>query len=76
MKLYAALVFSFCMGLHGNSQTTNKAEVDYAGTQRIADASCDTAERDAPGSSRKIPCVVVMVVRRVVEFCDALNFNC
>jgi hypothetical protein len=52
MKLYAALVFSFCMGLHGNSQTTNKAEVDHAGTQRIADASCDTAASSRPGLSQ------------------------
>jgi hypothetical protein len=51
MKLYAALVFSFCMGLHGNSQTTNKADVD-ARTQRIADPSCDTAASSRPGLSQ------------------------
>jgi hypothetical protein len=52
MKLYAALVFSVCMGLQGNSQTTSKAEVDHAGTQRIADPSCDTAASSRPGLSR------------------------
>jgi HEAT repeat protein len=52
MKLYAALVFSFCMGLHGNSQTTSKAEVDHAGTQRIADPSCETAASSKPGLSQ------------------------
>lgn len=52
MKLSAALVFSFCMGLHGNSQTTNKAEVDHGVTQRIADPSCDTAASSRPGLSQ------------------------
>lgn len=52
MKLSAALVFSFCMGLHGNSQTTNKAEVDRGVTQRIADPSCDTASSSRPGLSQ------------------------
>jgi HEAT repeat protein len=52
MKLYAALVFSFCMGLHGNSQTTNKAEVDHAGSRRIADPFCDTATSSRPGISQ------------------------
>jgi hypothetical protein len=53
MKLYAALVFFFCMGLHGNSQATSKAEVDHADTQRIADPSCDTAASSRPGLSRE-----------------------
>jgi hypothetical protein len=52
MKLYAVLVFSFCMGLHGNSQTTNQADVAHAGTQRIADPSCDTAASSRPGLSQ------------------------
>jgi hypothetical protein len=52
MKLYAALVLSFCMGLRGNSQETSKAEVDHAGAQRIADPSCDTAASRRPGLSQ------------------------
>jgi hypothetical protein len=52
MMLYTALVFSFCMGLQGNSQTTSKAEVDHAGTQRIADPYCDTEASSRPGLSR------------------------
>ena len=52
MKLSAVLVFSFCMGLNGNSQTTNKAEVDHGVTQRIADPSCDTASSSRPGLSQ------------------------
>jgi hypothetical protein len=41
MRPYAALVFSFWMGLHGSSQTTNKA-----------DPSCDTAASSRPGLSQ------------------------
>jgi hypothetical protein len=52
MKLYAALVFSFCMGLRGNSQTTSKAEGDHAGIQRIDDPSCETAAWSRPGLSQ------------------------
>jgi hypothetical protein len=67
MKLYAALVFFFCMGLHGNSQTTNKAEVDHAGTQRIADPSCDTAAVAIEMTRSKLP-----ITR---DFCGTSKFT-
>jgi hypothetical protein len=52
MKFYTALALSFCMELQGNSQTTNTAAVDHAGTQKSADPSCDTVASSRPGLSQ------------------------